>query len=68
MVTEIIRARDLTEHDVIVERSQSRRKPKMTKIRKDGVGRGIGCSGVHVVTMDGPVWCYQPDSPIEVKA
>jgi hypothetical protein len=68
MVTEIIRARDLTDNDVIVERSASRRKPKMTKIRNDGVGRGIGCHGIHVVTMDGAMWCYTPESPIEVKA
>lgn len=68
MVTEIIRAQELTEDDVIVERSASRRKPKMTKIRNDGVGRGIGCSGVHVVTMEGAIWCYSPESPIEVKA
>lgn len=66
MVTAIIPARELSPSDVIVERPNPRRKPTLTKIRDGGVSIKPGC-GVHVVTMEGAVWCYQPEAFVEVK-
>lgn len=68
METKFIRARELADTDLIVERSSGRRKPTITKIRATGVVQGACINhGVHIVTMHGNTWCVMPETLVEIK-